>query len=531
MTVYGLMCVRNEADLVETTIRYHLALGIDRILVIDNGSTDGTDRILCRLARDLPVRWTYCGATFLQSDLTTLLAHEAYLEGADWVVPIDADEFWWTPGRPLREVLAASGSAVLAAAVVNFVQARDVREGGPRTLLTMIRRPVEPRGPIAEIERLVESRAIGFVEIEYPRKCVARASLAIRIGQGNHSVAFAAGEVESTGEIVCLHAPIRSRSQLDAKAELARPAEDVEDYLKLAWHVRRWRELALQGQLDEEWDANSYREDALDVGGVRRPLAFDTTLRDAVTPFVEIAMCASAAPADGGSAAAEPNLVLRRPIPDDFVDDVLASLETIEGWLSRREAAMLMAVTAAALLETPGAALIEVGSYCGKSTVAIGSAARRVSDTARVYAIDPHQGLVGAVDTPGGVVATPPTYDAFRSNLEATGLGSVVRPVVLHAHEVPWCEPIGMLFLDGLHDYESVRRDYQTFERFLEPRAWVVFDDYQRLFPGVVRFADERVAGRELEPVCRAGNLLVTRKTGPDAAEASGAPAAADTAP
>ena len=169
MTIFGLMCVRNEADILEPNIRYHLALGIDRILAIDNGSEDETPRVLSCLARSLPVGWCRRAGEFRQSDLLSDLALEAYLEGADWIVPIDADEFWHSRGRPLREILGETTAGALMASMVNYVQRRGQTTSSAAALLTMTRRPPRPRGPIARIEEQVTSRQIGFVEIEYPR--------------------------------------------------------------------------------------------------------------------------------------------------------------------------------------------------------------------------------------------------------------------------------------------------------------------------------------------------------------------------
>ena len=46
MKVVMAIKVRNEADIIETNLRYHLALGVDHFIVTDNGSDDGTTEIL-----------------------------------------------------------------------------------------------------------------------------------------------------------------------------------------------------------------------------------------------------------------------------------------------------------------------------------------------------------------------------------------------------------------------------------------------------------------------------------------------------
>ena len=103
--VVGLYLVRNEADIIETNLRHHFAAGIDEAIVIDNGSTDGTLEIVAGLREDLPIQLSSEVGPMLQPERVTRMARLATLEGADWVLPIDADEFWVGAGAPLREVL------------------------------------------------------------------------------------------------------------------------------------------------------------------------------------------------------------------------------------------------------------------------------------------------------------------------------------------------------------------------------------------------------------------------------------------
>src|SRR5690242_3094531 len=186
--VFGLMLVRNEADILRTNLLHHFAFGIEQFLIVDNGSTDGTDLALREMAKTGRVRWLAEPGPYHQSEITTELAREAYLRGADWVIPIDADEFWHVPDGDLPGVLRETRAGALRVRVVNFIQRREQIDRSPDALLHMTRRPPEQVGPLERIEELVETRRIGFVEILYPTKSVARASLALEIGLGNHSV-------------------------------------------------------------------------------------------------------------------------------------------------------------------------------------------------------------------------------------------------------------------------------------------------------------------------------------------------------
>ena len=290
MQVHGLLVARNEADIIRTNVLYHLSLGLDRLLVVDNGSSDGTDRVLRELGKDPRVRWTRDEGLFYHGQIATELAREAYREGADWVVPIDADEFWHAPGGNFRGVLEESEAGALRARLLNFFQRREQRESAPDALLYMTRRIREPvvteRGNRRLARELVESHKISKLEIEL-KKWVSRPTADIEIVFGNHKVEGVAGLKRESHEIVCLHAPIRSRARLDGKAEVGERSEETGSDPNQGWHVKRWRRLRDEGRLEQEWGANSYSGEFLDVYGVRRKTVFDPTLRDAVAPFLE----------------------------------------------------------------------------------------------------------------------------------------------------------------------------------------------------------------------------------------------------
>ena len=288
MKIFGVTLVRSEADIIGVTIRYHLQLGLDGVFVLDNASSDGTDKILERLARtDDRIRWSRHEGEYHQAELTTGLAEEAFRAGADWIVPFDADEFWYAPGRAFREVLASSKAGALRAQVIHYIQAREQSMRSPEALLTLTRRPPRMIGPPDRGRTLVEAQQIGYVEAMYPPKWISRASIDLKIDAGNHSADNLAGKPETTMELVCLHAPVRSRDTLVLKAAQSRRLETAGRPPAEGWHTHRVRRLLEEDSIDAEWAANSYKDDALDVYGARRPVVFDPTLRDAVAPFLE----------------------------------------------------------------------------------------------------------------------------------------------------------------------------------------------------------------------------------------------------
>lgn len=117
----------------------------------------------------------------------------------------------------------------------------------------------------------------------------------------------------------------------------------------------------------------------------------------------------------------------------------------------------------------PGLPFLEVGSYCGRSTVWLGVAARE-SDTV-VFAVDHHYGSEenqpgwewhdsSLVDPETGRLDTLPH---FRRTIRRAGLDDAVIAVVGESPTVAraWRTPLGFLFIDGGHGVEPARLDYE----------------------------------------------------------------------
>jgi glycosyltransferase involved in cell wall biosynthesis len=512
--IFAVMMVRNERDILPVNLRYHLDSGIDHILVADNGSTDGTAAILEEFAATKRVHVFARPGPFHQADTTTELAREAFLRGARWVLPIDADEFWHVPSGRLQDVLDdAPETGALEVEVVNFVQRREQDAFDVRGLLTMTRRVPAPVGSAGEAADLVESGRIAFVEIRYPPKYVSRACIALQIGQGNHQVSGTDGPVRESDAIVCLHAPLRARDALAiGKVEQGRRIEEVNHYLQQAWHVRRWRRLADEGTIDAEWAANSYLEDCLDVSGERHRLVIDTTLRDVVAPWIDAAAGESLNHTPRREAGCQ--MKADTELDAAMTVGILDRMRPVEGWLRDEEAELLIAGTRRAVKELAVPIVVEIGSFCGKSTIVLASAARTANSNARVFAVDPHHGVVGAEDGLDGLRVGPPTFERFQRSIADAGLAEMIEPIRLHSFEVPWRSPIAFLFIDGLHGYSSVARDFFHFEQHLLEGAYVAFHDCDDTYPGVRTFVDGLAGSGCYEELTRAGSLVLLRKLG-----------------
>lgn len=119
--------VRNEVDIVGHVVNHLLKQGVDEVIVADNMSHDGTWEML----RDWSQSETRLHAirdtepAFFQAEKVTHLARVAWWRGADWIIPFDADEFWFAEGMSLADYLAHSTADVLHASFHHMIPTED----------------------------------------------------------------------------------------------------------------------------------------------------------------------------------------------------------------------------------------------------------------------------------------------------------------------------------------------------------------------------------------------------------------------
>ncbi len=194
------------------------------------------------------------------------------------------------------------------------------------------------------------------------------------------------------------------------------------------------------------------------------------------------------------------------------LESVLNRMDTVDGWFAREEGALLFRMAEQALQGGRVGTLVEIGSYCGRSTVVLGSAVLAYRPSAKVHAIDPHEGMLS---TPEGTAAGLPSFERFNRNIDAAGLREVIVTVSQRSDDVPWSLPIALLLIDGLHDYNSVRRDFHHFGPWVEPGGFIAFHDFRNAgFTGVERCVNEILALPAYGDVALVGSLKVIQKRG-----------------
>jgi glycosyltransferase involved in cell wall biosynthesis len=256
------LLVRDEQDIVRENLDFHLAQGVDQVIVTDNGSEDATAEILREYESRGVVRLLFeASDDYSQGRWVTRMARLAAAEGADWVINNDADEFWWPRAESLKSTFEQLGNEVgmLVAYRENFVP-----------------RPEDSR-PFWERMTLRERESLNPLGKPLPPKLAHRAHPEITVAQGNHKVEGARlGERLDDGSIEILHFPMRTYAQFENKIVKGGRAyarnRELPERTGRTW--RRLYETWEQGGLRDHYDENV-------VGEVpRAELLEDTRLRD-----------------------------------------------------------------------------------------------------------------------------------------------------------------------------------------------------------------------------------------------------------
>jgi len=140
---------------------------------------------------------------------------------------------------------------------------------------------------------------------------------------------------------------------------------------------------------------------------------------------------------------------------------------------------------AALAVPVGGSPMLEIGSYCGKSAIYLGTAARERATV--LFALDHHRGSEenqpgwewhepDLVDPEVGRIDTLPT---FRRSVHDAGLEDVVVALVGDSPTVGrhWRTPLALLFIDGGHGSEPAHRDYEIWTPLIEPGGLLAIHD------------------------------------------------------
>ncbi|MCP4594298.1 MAG: class I SAM-dependent methyltransferase [bacterium] len=191
----------------------------------------------------------------------------------------------------------------------------------------------------------------------------------------------------------------------------------------------------------------------------------------------------------------------------DPVSRALSTVLSVEGQITPAEAKQLIELAGAC---APSHAIVEIGTYRGRSASALACGARFGSGN-RVHAIDPHLEFTGVL---GGRFG-PDDQAALYANLTRIGVGCQVAVISLPSTTVAstWPEAdVGLLWIDGDHRYEGVLTDFQSWYPHVVTDGIIAFHDSPT--PGVQQVIRDIVQRKLVVPVGEVDGMSWFKKTG-----------------
>jgi MMP 1-O-methyltransferase len=212
----------------------------------------------------------------------------------------------------------------------------------------------------------------------------------------------------------------------------------------------------------------------------------------------------------------------------DLPPDLLAHARAAKGFMPEDEGAFLYRTALAHLADGPA---LEIGTYCGKSAIYLGAAARQRDSI--VFTLDHHRGSEenqagwehhdpALVDPELGVMDTLPV---FRRTLALAGLEDRVVAVVGQSTTVAahWRTPVALLFIDGGHAEIHAQNDYTGFASWVRrDGALVIHDVFERPEDGgqaPYHVWLRAVDSGDFDPEETVGSMRVLRRRGDTQAE------------
>jgi Glycosyl transferase family 2 len=257
------LLARDEADIVDAQIAYHMHAGVDLVIATDNGSQDGTSEILESYAQAGRLHLIREEADNMQQgEWVTRMARLAATEfGADWVINSDADEFWCSHGAPIKSILAQVPGrfGTVRAVMRNFVP----RPGDAKFFADHMNVRLVPGE--ATIQRF---RVHPFHAQD---KVLHRAHSDVIVSEGNHDARWTASvNLRGFWPFEVLHFPMRS------------PAQCVQKWRNYERHAYSGYDVLTDFDAREYYESLVVEDAALARGVEAGSFVVDNRLRDAL---------------------------------------------------------------------------------------------------------------------------------------------------------------------------------------------------------------------------------------------------------
>lgn len=147
-------------------------------------------------------------------------------------------------------------------------------------------------------------------------------------------------------------------------------------------------------------------------------------------------------------------------------ENIIKLANSVDGMISEKEQGFMIDI----VKEIPSGSIVEIGSYCGKSTILL-ACASKMHNKSNIISIDSHE-----ID----YFYELTLKELFWENITKAGIKDKVNLINKKSEEAvkELKESISLLFIDGDHSFEGVKKDYENFKKQIVKNGYLLFHDY-----------------------------------------------------
>lgn len=480
-TIYSITMVKNEVDIIEVFIRYNLNY-LDKMVILDNGSTDGTTEIILKLVNEgLPIDLVFDhNPAYVQSEIITNLMYDVIRKyDPTFILPLDVDEFLTSyKEKDVRKIIKQ-----LPTDAVTYIE-----------WVTYVPTEKDDSDQINILHRINHTRKVQF---NYDKKIIIPISIvknnSVVIKQGSHDleenekISWKKNIIDTLN---LAHYPVRSVEQMKSKylvgwlANLARPKQVLFDwyyYFNMIksgknFDMKDLTNLALYYDVIDKNNKIGIIKNPIDLEKINN-ISLRYTEKEDMDSVKNVINYAENLAIEYSSLRWQQ----ADKLSDQNILDKIQSFLLIDGWLSIREACELYRTVKS--MSSRKLEVAEIGSWLGRSSFVLAKALEG-KDNSLLHCIDCFDG--------SGDNLSEKLYKEIQSYIPNNSLLSEFTNNMRKNQVLPYIQihqgysydvikkfkyELDLLFIDGNHDYSAVLKDYQDWSPLLKVGGYIAFHD------------------------------------------------------
>jgi len=139
------------------------------------------------------------------------------------------------------------------------------------------------------------------------------------------------------------------------------------------------------------------------------------------------------------------------------IENIKKIVKNVDGWLTDNEGELVYNLAKSC---KGGGVIVEIGSYKGKSTIWLGNGSKD-GHKIKIYAIDPHTGSSEHQNEKDENKKIW-TFEEFNRNINNAKVNDIIVPLIKTSEDAAndFDKPVEFIFIDGAHEYEMVKLDF-----------------------------------------------------------------------